>query len=604
MPAAFDLEKAIAAWRRPFEHDRSFSAEDLEELEGSLRDRVEALVAKGLTREAAFRETLRRMGSYATAETEYRKVYWGKLKRRQLLPECSWRLSMLKNYFKIAFRNLLRQKGYSFINIAGLMLGMACSLLLFQYVAFETSFDAFNTKKDQLYRATFRYTEGEGQDGSSATSVLGFGPAVAQEAPGIVRYTRILPNYGGAVLSNPGASASRTFTEGHVLFVDTTFFSMFDYPLVKGDRSRVLRQPHTLLLSESMARKYFGNEEAVGKALELTWWDSGTYTVGGIFEDVPPTSQLEFDFLFSLDDLLDNERFQGEGAALGNEFFITYLEVEENVNVSDLAHRITEINRKHQPGPDSGDMDVKVYLQPLTDVHLNGEIAAPATRTGNRKTVYFFTIIGLITLVIALVNYINLATARALDRAREVGVRKVVGANQKQLIGQFLLESALTNILALMPAIALSMLLLPVVNHVAAVEMSRDLWLDGRFWAVFLSLFGLGALLSGLYPAFVLSSFKPAAVLKGNTGAFASRVSLRKVLVVAQFAASIALLAGTTIVYSQVRYMRSMETGLDLEQVLIVEGARVHPDGSNQAANASVIRMVTERDRKRSRSGE
>jgi putative ABC transport system permease protein len=235
-------------------------------------------------------------------------------------------------------------------------------------------------------------------------------------------------------------------------------------------------------------------------------------------------------------------------------------------------------------------MDVNVQLQPLTDIHLNREITAPATRIGDRRLVYFFAIIGLITLVIALVNYVNLATARAMDRAREVGVRKVVGAYRKQLVGQFLLESALTNILALVLAIALSMLLLPVVNRIAAVEMTRDLWLDGRFWAAFLGLFGLGALLSGLYPAFILSSFKPVAVLKGKVGAFASRVALRKVLVVAQFTASIALLAGTTIVYSQLAYMRGMDTGLDLEQVLVVEGPRVHSDVSNRAAEMSTLK--------------
>jgi len=587
----FDLEKAIAAWRRPFEHDAAFSDEDVEELESSLRDRVESLVEVGQSKETAFREALGRMGSYARAEEEYRKVYWGKLKRRrQLLSELVWRLSMLKNYLTIALRNLLRHKGYSFINIAGLTLGMACCLLLFQYVAFETSFDQFNTKKDQLYRATFPYTRGEGQEGISATNALAFGPTMAQEVPGIVRYARIHPSYGGAVISYPGASDSRTFTEDHVLLVDTTFFGMFDYPLVKGDRSRVLRQPQTMLVSESMARKYFGDEEPVGKTLEVTWWESGTYAVAGVFEDVPSTSHLQFDFLFPLSGLLNSEGFQGEGAAWRDEFFITYLEVDEHVNIAALERQISETYGTSTPGLASGNIDVKVQLQPLTDIHLNQEIYAPATRTGDRRLVYFFAIIGLITLVIALVNYVNLATARAINRAREVGVRKVVGAYRNQLMGQFMLESALTNILALVLAITLSMLLLPVVNRVAAVEMSRDLWLNGRFWAAFLGLFGLGALLSGLYPAFILSSFKPVTVLKGKAGAFASRVALRKVLVVVQFTASIALLAGTTIVYSQLSYMRGMDTGLDLEQVLVVEGPRVRSDVSNRAAEMSTLK--------------
>ncbi len=209
---------------------------------------------------------------------------------------------------------------------------------------------------------------------------------------------------------------------------------------------------------------------------------------------------------------------------------------------------------------------------------LNREITAPATRTTDSRLVYFFAIIALMTLGIALVNYVNLATARAMNRAREVGVRKVVGAYQKQLIGQFLLESALTNIVSLMLAISLAVLLLPVVNRIAGVEMTWDLWLDGRFWAVFLSFFGIGALLAGLYPAVILASFKPAAVLKGKAGAFASRVALRKVLVVLQFTASIALLAGTTIVYSQLAYIRGMDIGLDLEHVLVVEGPQVDVD--------------------------
>jgi putative ABC transport system permease protein len=334
-----------------------------------------------------------------------------------------------------------------------------------------------------------------------------------------------------------------------------------------------------------MARKYFGDEEPVGKTLELTLWESGTYTVTGVIEDVLPTSHLQFDFLFPLEDLVDKEQFQQQ------ELYITYLELDENVNSAALEYQITETYKKNLGAYlASRNMDVTFYLQPLTDIHLNGEIAAPATRTGNKKLVYFFTIIGLMTLVIALVNYVNLATAQAMGRAREVGVRKVVGAQKKQLIGQFLLESALTNIIALVLAITLSLLLLPVVNRVAGVDMSPDLWLNGRFWTAFLGLFGLGALLSGLYPAFILSSFKPAVVLKGKAGAFASRVALRKVLVIIQFAVSIALLVGTTIVYSQLSYMRSLDTGLDLEQILVVEGPKVRSEGSNPVAEMSALK--------------
>ncbi len=320
METPFNLATALATWRQFQARRQPMLEEDLDELEVHLRAHLSDLRRQGWGEEAAFREAVRALGDLEEAEAEYSRVYWGKLRRRQqLLTELQWRLSMFSNYVKIALRDLRRHKGYSFITIAGLSLGMACCLLLFQYVAFETSFDQFNTKKDRLYRATFEYTRGEGMEGISSSSVLAFGPIVAQEVPGIVRYTRILPTYGGVVLSNQGASETRTFTENHALFVDTTFFSMFDYPLVKGDRSQVLSNPHTMLISESMARKYFGDQEPLGKTLELSWWESGTYTIAGVMEDVPPTSHLRFDFLFPLSDLLDNEAFLADGGSWGPE---------------------------------------------------------------------------------------------------------------------------------------------------------------------------------------------------------------------------------------------------------------------------------------------
>ena len=269
----------------------------------------------------------------------------------------------------------------------------------------------------------------------------------------------------------------------------------------------------------------------------------------------------------------------------------TYFEMEPNADREVAETQLTETYAHYrQEGFARTQTQATAYLQPLTEIHLNEEIGAPATVKGSRRTVYFLTVIGLVTLVIALVNYVNLATARAMDRAREVGVRKVVGAQKKQLVGQFLIESALMNGLALGLAVGLSLVLLPVVNQVAGVEISRALWLDGRFWAVFLGVFGGGVLLSGLYPAFVLSSFRPVAVLKGKVGGAASQVSLRKVLVVVQFAASIALLAGTLVVYAQLSHMRSLDTGFDLEQVLVVEGPKVRSEGGDRSAEMATLK--------------
>lgn len=499
---------------------------------------------------------------------------------------------MLKNYLKIAFRTLRRQMGYAFLNIAGLTLGMACCLLLFQYVAYEMSFDRFNSKQDRIVRPVFAFTQNGVDQGMSALQGYIFGPTMAQEVPGIVRYTRVHPNYGDAVLSYKSEEGDRTFAEPGVLFVDSTFLSLFDYALLNGDRTQALRRPQTLLISASTARKYFGDEEtAVGKTMDFTGWVQHTYTVTGVFEDVPPTSHLTFDVLLPMEDLLRSGQFDEGDSPWGWQNFITYFEMAPNADREAVEAQLTEIYAHYrQEGFARTQTQAAAYLQPLTDIHLNHEIGAPATVTGNRRTVYFLSMIGLITLVIALVNYVNLATARAMNRAREVGVRKVVGAQRQQLIGQFLMESALLNGLALGFAVVLALLLLPTVNRVAGVEISRALWLDKRFWAVFLGIFGMGTLFSGLYPAFVLSSFRPVAVLKGKAGDGASRVSLRKVLVVTQFTASITLLAGTLIVYAQLSHMRGLDTGMDLEQVLVVEGPKVRTEGEDWGAKMTTLK--------------
>ncbi|HET6567261.1 MAG TPA: ABC transporter permease, partial [Rhodothermales bacterium] len=506
---------------------------------------------------------------------------------------------MFKNYLKTAFRNLFRQKGYSFINVAGLTLGMACCLLLFQYVAYEYSFDQFNANKDRIYRVVFQSTQNGEDRGYGASVGYILGPTMMQEVPGIVQYARVHPNYGDAVISYKGPAGDRTFKEEKVFFVDSTFLSMFTYPLVKGDRRQALRQPQTMLVSESMARKYFGNENPIGKTVDFTGWVNDPYTVTGVFQDVPPTSSQQFEFLLPMRDLLADGRFEQGGSPWGWQNFVTYLKLGPNADVAAVQEKVTETYMKYRKDEfAAGNIKASAYLQPLSDVHLNAEIQGPGVVVGNRKTVYFFMVIGLITLLIALVNYVNLATARALDRAKEVGVRKVVGAHQRQLMGQFLLESAMMNLAALVLAIVLALVLLPVVNQVADVQMTGSLWLDARFWAVFLGVFGLGALLSGLYPAFILSSFKPVTVLKGKAGAFTSRVALRKVLVIVQFAASIVLVAGTLIVYQQLQYVRGMDVGLDMDQVLVVEGPQVRPENQDRDDNIGAMSTLKEELRK------
>lgn len=499
---------------------------------------------------------------------------------------------MLRNYFLLAWRNLRAQKLYSFLNIAGLAVGLACFLVILLFVQYETSFDQFHQKKDQLYRVAIRLTEGDQDKKFDANHGFQLGPTLAEEVPGIEQYTRVHPNYGEAVLTYQAGNEARTFAENQVLFVDSSFLQMFDFPLLQGDRTQMLHQPHTMVLTDEMARKYFGDEEPLGKLIEFTGWVTGTYTVVGVLDAVPATSSLRFDFLLPMQDLLTRRQYQLKDAPWGWTNFITYVQLTPSVSTKAVEAGIVKTYRAHRADEfTTGDMKAESYVQPLTDIHLNKEITASATVTGDRQIVTFFSIIGYITLLIALVNYINLTTARAAKRAKEVGIRKAVGAQKAQLIGQFLTESALVNVISLLLAAVLVSQVIPLVNHVADVTLDGNLLRDGKFWVSVVVMFVGSTLLAGGYPAFILASFKPLSILKQQTSRFSARVSLRKVLVVVQFTASIALLAGALVVYAQLRYMQELETGLDLTQVLVIEGPKVRQSGADRAAEMATLKQ-------------
>ena len=497
---------------------------------------------------------------------------------------------MLKNYFKIALRNFKRQKGYSFINIAGLTLGLTCCLIISQYVVFEKSFDHFNENADRLYRLNVTQVENDGPPATGAKTGWAMGPALA-EVPEVLRFARIHPEYDNAIIANP-AQPGTAFEEEWVYYADPAFFEMFSYPLVKGQPGQVLSEPGTVVLSASAARKYFGSEDPMGRVLDVAGWIDGSFQVAGIFEDVPTNSHLRFDVLLPMVDLLQRSQFSDPGTGWRWTNFITYVQLRQDADLEEAERKFTDVLRRHREG-EYQPRNIVAYVdaQPLRDIHLNEALAVSKTVTGSSRAVYFFTLIGFITLLIALVNYVNLATARAMGRAREVGVRKVVGAQRRQLVVQFLCESALTNLAAVGLAAALALALRPVVNDLAGTNLTLAMWTSPGFWAIFFAVFSAATLLAGLYPAFVLSSFRPIAVLKGKAGKRKARARLRRGLVVLQFAASIMLLIGTVVVYQQLDFMRGRDLGIDLEQVLAVPGPRVLPEGTNRA---DVIDAFTE----------
>lgn len=573
MESSFNLAHAIATWRQFQSQTHRFLKEDLDELEVHLRAHIIDLRQRGRTEEVAFQEAVRTLGDLGEVQAEYNKVHWSKLKhRKKLADELMWRGSMIRNYLKIALRSLFRQKGYALLNVLGLAIGIACCLILFLYVSYEMSFDQFNTRIDRIYRGGFELTRNGEQQHTRGETGFNLGPTMAAEVPGIDQFVRILPNYGSAVLSYTEGKETRSFKEVRVVYADSSFLDVFDYPLIQGDKSQALSNPGTLLLSASMARKYFGDAEPLGKTIAVNGWVRGDYTVAGVFEDVPATSHLPFDFLLPMRDLLQLQRFSNPERGWDRLAFGTYFQVAEDADIEALEDAITQSYYAHRGEQlTAAYTEVKAHLQPLSDIHLNPEITGPIAITGSRKTLHFFIMIGLITFLIALINYVNLATARATDRAQEVGVRKVVGAQKKQLIEQFMTESLLINGIALLIAVVLSLALIPVINQIAGTHLSPRAWMTIPFTLFFVGIIIPSVLLAGFYPAFILSSYKPATVF--NAGARTLR--LRRVLVVAQFSASVILLIGTSVVNSQLSFMREKDLGFELDQVLIVERPRI-----------------------------
>ena len=490
--------------------------------------------------------------------------------------------TMFQNYLKTAVRNLLRHPGHSFINVAGLTLGLAGCLIIFQYVAFEYSFDRFNESASELYRINWTRVQNEGTPLTSASTGWAMGPALAEEVPEVARFVRLHPEYDNAIVSNP-ALPDKTFEEDRVYYADPDIFGMFSYGLLETESEGVL-SPGSVVLSETTARKYFGIEDPMGRIIDVRGWISGSFRVGAIVEDVPANSHLQFDILLPMSDLLQRSGFSDAETGWSWTNFITYVQLHAGSDRSTVEQKFTDVLMRHREDDfRETNTTATVSAQPLLDIHLNDAIRAPMAVMGSYTTVYFFSIIGLVTLLIALVNYVNLATARALSRSREVGVRKVVGAYRGQLATQFLFESAITNGMALVLAVALAITIRPILNSLAGTSLPYSIWMNPGFWAAFLSTFGVATLLAGLYPAFVLSSFKPVEVLKAKGGTFASGALLRRTLVVFQFAVSIVLLVGTIIVFRQIGYMRSLDLGIDLEQILTVPAPRVLPENTDRA---------------------
>jgi len=470
--------------------------------------------------------------------------------------------AMLKNHLKIAFRNLRKHRGYTVINVLGLAVGMACCVLIFLYVWDEVHFDRFHEHADRIYRLRVeRYSSG-GESELTATASAPMAPALLQDIPQVERAVRISSR------TYLVEHEDRRFYEDAFFWADSLFFDVFSFRLLRGDPATALTAPYSVVLTEAMAEKYFGRDDPMGQILTIEERD---LTVTGVVENITAQSHFTFDFLGSFTTL---EALQGSNSATWNWWSLsyhTYLLVAEGASAEAVAEQVREMPSRHIPDQEANSGYRQfLYLQPLTDIHLHSHYRSELQPNNYVAYVYAFSAIAAFILVIACINFMNLATARSAQRAREVGLRKVLGAGKGQMVKQFLGESVLLAVLALGLALILLQIFLPAFNQLAAKSLTFD-YLRQAPLLVGLVVFAVGVgLAAGSYPAFVLSAFRPVDVFKGQVRSGTSGAFLRQGLVVFQFGISMTLIAGALIVFQQLDFMQNKHLGFQKEQVLVL----------------------------------
>ncbi|MDX1941608.1 MAG: ABC transporter permease [Saprospiraceae bacterium] len=483
---------------------------------------------------------------------------------------------MLQNYFKIAFRNITKRKAYSLLNVAGLAIGMICCLLLLQYVNYEFSYDGFHKKADHIYRLQLNSYQDGKLAWESATSYPAIVPTMMKDFPEVVNGCRLIDAEGVFV----NTQNNTFFEEKKGYFADPAFLQMFDLQLTKGDPATALKNVDAMMVSETFAQKYFGTEDPIDKTLVLrNFAGDRPIKISGIFKDYPANSHLIVDYLISWNTFkslvaqADPENPDALETSWGWYDFYSFIEVKPGTNLQALQAKFPAMWEQYNkdwiiPGTRWNELE----LQPLKEIYLYSNINQEAEVNGNGKAVSFLLIIAFAILGIAWVNYINLATARAIERSQEVGVRKTLGAMRGQLIGQFLMESFLLNGAAFVLALGAVVSLMPALQTFTGKEIGMDLFQEPSFWLGTVAVFLLGTLVAGIYPAFVLSSFKPITAMRNEKASAGGGQLLRKGLVVAQFVASIVLIVGTIIISQQLDYMRNQDLGANIEQTLVIEG--------------------------------
>jgi putative ABC transport system permease protein len=573
----FDLEKAIKRWRKILNKNDALEDGYKEELENHLRDKIDYLVSMDFPEKEAFEEAIKKIGGADIIGSEYFKTDTRHINGRPTWQKKSWLPPLFSNYFRIGLRKIKRQKIYSLINITGLAMGLACCAVIILYVKNELSYDSFHKDADRIFRVAVHRINIIGEFRFVSTPAP-LGPELIRSYPQVEQAVKVVPPYENAshVLVVQG---EKRFFENRIWFADKDIFQLFHMPFIQGNPQTALTHPNMVVITEGMANKYFGEEPALGQTLQIEIdYDTGSvelqdYEVTGIINNPPANTHLKYDMFLSMETMRSNlSDFEEDWFNPKPKY--TYVKLAPGADVADFEEKLQPISNfliQRYFEENNRKMDLyDFFLQPVTKIHMFSHLMREIEPPGNWYYLYIYSIIAFLILLIGCMNFINLSAALSTTRTQEVGLRKVVGAQRRQLIWQFLGESFFITFLAFIVAFGLTSLLIFPFNQMAGTELT----LAGLTQpVVFLSLLGLlffVSIGSGIYPALILTSFSPVSVLQGRLAPISRGALTQKILVVGQFAISIFLVICALTVFKQLQFMKGRALGFDLEQKLVL----------------------------------
>lgn len=573
----FDLDKTIKQWRKILNKNDALEDGYKEELENHLRDKIDYLMNLGFSDKEAFEEAVKKIGEAKIIGSEYFKTDTRHINGRPPWQKRRWLPPLFSNYFRIGFRKIKRQKIYSLINITGLAVGLACCAVIILYVKNELSYDSFHKDADRIYRVAVHRINIVGEFRFVATPAP-LGPELLRSYPQVEQAVRVVPPYENASHVLVVLDEKRFF-ENRVWFADEYIFELFRMPFIQGNPQTALTNPNTVVITEGMANKYFGEEVPLGQTLQIEIdYDTGSvelqdYEVTGIIKNAPANTHLKYDMFLSMATMRSNlSSFEEDWFNPKTKY--TYVKLASGTDVTDFEkglQKISDFLIQRYSEKYNRKMDLyELFLQPVTKIHMFSHLMREVEPPGNWYYIYIYSIIALLILLIGCMNFINMSAALSTTRTKEVGLRKVVGAQRRQLIWQFLGESFLITFLAFILAFGLTSILLLPFNQMAGTELT----LAGLTQPlVLLSLLGLLLFVSigsGIYPALILTGFSPVSVLQGKLAPTARGSLAQKILVIGQFAISIFLVICTLTVFKQLNFMKGRALGFDLEQKLVL----------------------------------